>query len=38
MHLEFRAPDRTLTDEEVASARASIAKQLETTFGATLRA
>ena len=38
MHLEFRAPDRTLTDEEVASARASIAEHLEATFGATLRA
>ena len=36
LRLEFRAPDRTLTDEEVASRRAEIARALE-EIGGTLR-
>jgi phenylalanyl-tRNA synthetase beta chain len=38
LHLEFRAPDRTLTDEDVAAARARIAGALAAELGATLRA
>jgi phenylalanyl-tRNA synthetase beta chain len=37
LRLEFRAPDRTLTDEEVAGARAAIEAGLE-KIGGTLRA
>ena len=37
-HLEFRAPDRTLTDEEVAAIRAKIAGALDERHGGTLRA
>jgi phenylalanyl-tRNA synthetase beta chain len=37
LRLEFRAPDRTLTDEEVAERRASIKRELE-TIGGRLRA
>jgi phenylalanyl-tRNA synthetase beta chain len=37
LRLEFRAPDRTLTDEEVAGARAAIETGLE-KIGGTLRA
>jgi phenylalanyl-tRNA synthetase beta chain len=37
-HLEFRAPDRTLTDEEVAVIRAKIAKALDERYGGMLRA
>jgi phenylalanyl-tRNA synthetase beta chain len=33
LRLEFRAPDRTLTDEEVAERRAAIEKELETIGG-----
>lgn len=36
--LEFRAPERTLTDEEVERAVASIAERLASAFGAELRA
>jgi phenylalanyl-tRNA synthetase beta chain len=36
LRLEFRAPDRTLTDEEVAGLRGSIATELE-KIGGTLR-
>lgn len=35
--LEFRAPDRTLTDAEVDGAVATIVKTLDQRFGATLR-
>jgi phenylalanyl-tRNA synthetase beta chain len=38
LHLEFRAPDRTLTDEDVAAARRTIADALAKELGATLRA
>ncbi len=34
LRLEFRAPDRTLTDEEVAQRRAAIERQLEQIGGA----
>jgi phenylalanyl-tRNA synthetase beta chain len=37
-HLEFRAPDRTLTDEEVAARRVAIAEALERTLGGRVRA
>jgi phenylalanyl-tRNA synthetase beta chain len=37
LRLEFRAPDRTLTDEEVAERRAAIERELE-TIGGRLRA
>ena len=37
LRLEFRAPDRTLTDEEVAERRAAIEKELE-SIGGRLRA
>jgi phenylalanyl-tRNA synthetase beta chain len=37
LRLEFRAPDRTLTDEEVAERRAAIEKELE-SIGGHLRA
>ena len=37
LRLEFRAPDRTLTDEEVAEPRAAIEKELE-SIGGHLRA
>ncbi|HWO16894.1 MAG TPA: hypothetical protein VNM89_09315, partial [Solirubrobacterales bacterium] len=37
LRLEFRAPDRTLTDEEVAGARAAIEAELK-KIGGTLRA
>jgi phenylalanyl-tRNA synthetase beta chain len=37
LRLEFRAPDRTLTDEEVAERRAAIERQLE-SIGGRLRA
>jgi phenylalanyl-tRNA synthetase beta chain len=37
LRLEFRAPDRTLTDEEVAARRAAIEKEL-TSIGGRLRA
>ena len=36
--LTYRAPDRTLTDKEVARARAGIVKQLERELGASIRA
>jgi phenylalanyl-tRNA synthetase beta chain len=35
--LRFRAPDRTLTDEEVAGARAMAVAAAAERFGATLR-
>jgi phenylalanyl-tRNA synthetase beta chain len=38
LHLEFRAPDRTLTDEEVAERRAAIAQALASELGGELRA
>ena len=38
LHLEFRAPDRTLTAEEVARRRAAIAKALASKVGGELRA
>jgi phenylalanyl-tRNA synthetase beta chain len=38
LHLEFRAPDRTLTDEDVAAAREQIAAALATRLGGELRA
>jgi phenylalanyl-tRNA synthetase beta chain len=38
LHLEFRAPDRTLTDEDVAAARGQIAAALATRLGGELRA
>ncbi len=34
----YQAPDRTLTDEEVASVRARIVREVEARFGAVLRA
>jgi phenylalanyl-tRNA synthetase beta chain len=37
LRLEFRAPDRTLTDEEVAERRAAIEKELD-SIGGRLRA
>ena len=37
LRLEFRAPDRTLTDEEVAERRAAIEQALE-SIGGKLRA
>ncbi len=37
LRLEFRAPDRTLTDEEVAERRAAIERELE-AIGGRLRA
>jgi phenylalanyl-tRNA synthetase beta chain len=37
LRLEFRAPDRTLTDEEVAERRAAIEKSLA-AIGGKLRA
>jgi phenylalanyl-tRNA synthetase beta chain len=37
-HLEFRAPDRTLTDEEIAVIRAKIADALGQRYGGSLRA
>jgi phenylalanyl-tRNA synthetase beta chain len=37
LHLEFRASDRTLTNEDVAAARAKIAAHLESALGAVLR-
>jgi phenylalanyl-tRNA synthetase beta chain len=36
-HLEFRAPDRTLTDEEVAAKREEIAVALQEKLGGTVR-
>jgi phenylalanyl-tRNA synthetase beta chain len=33
LRLEFRAPDRTLTDDEVAERRAAIEKELESIEG-----
>jgi phenylalanyl-tRNA synthetase beta chain len=38
LHLEFRAPDRTLTDEEVAGQREEIARALTEQLGGILRA
>ena len=38
MRLEFRAPDRTLTDEEAAERRAEILAALQAELGASLRA
>ncbi|MGD0198192.1 MAG: phenylalanine--tRNA ligase subunit beta [Solirubrobacteraceae bacterium] len=38
LHLEFRAPDRTLTDAEVEPQRAAIAKALADKLGGELRA
>ena len=38
LHLEFRASDRTLTDEEIATQRAAIAKALAKQVGGELRA
>ena len=38
LHLEFRAADRTLTDEDVAAARARIAEAIATQLGGELRA
>ncbi len=35
--LEFRAPDRTLTDEEIAGAMKKILATCETNYGATIR-
>jgi phenylalanyl-tRNA synthetase beta chain len=37
LRLEFRAPDRTLTDDEVAERRAAIERELE-QLGGRLRA
>jgi phenylalanyl-tRNA synthetase beta chain len=37
LHVEFRAADRTLTDEEVAAEREQITAALERELGATLR-
>jgi phenylalanyl-tRNA synthetase beta chain len=37
-HLEFRAPDRTLTDEEVASRREAITQALQEELGGRVRA
>ena len=34
LRLEFRAPDRTLTDEEVAERRAAIEREIEKLGGA----
>ncbi len=38
LHLQFRAPDRTLTDDEVAAHRTRIAKALADKHGGELRA
>jgi phenylalanyl-tRNA synthetase beta chain len=38
VRLTYRAPDRTLTDEEVAAKRAEIVAALETRLGGTIRA
>jgi phenylalanyl-tRNA synthetase beta chain len=37
LHLEFRAADRTLSDEDVAQARQSIAAALAARLGGELR-
>ncbi|MBW3608190.1 MAG: hypothetical protein KY463_07510 [Actinobacteria bacterium] len=37
MRLEFRAPDRTLTDEEVAGRREKIVEALRAQVGGELR-
>ena len=37
LHLEFRAADRTLTDEDVALARRAIAAALQARLGGELR-
>ena len=37
LRLEFRAPDRTLTDEDVAERRAKIVAALSEQLGARLR-
>jgi phenylalanyl-tRNA synthetase beta subunit len=37
MRLEVSAPDRTLTDEEVAGARAAIESALAADIGGTIR-
>ncbi|MEA2273093.1 MAG: phenylalanyl-tRNA synthetase beta chain, partial [Solirubrobacteraceae bacterium] len=37
LHCEFRAADRTLTDEEVAREREQVTAALEQELGATLR-
>ena len=37
-HLEFRAPDRTLTDEEVAGKRQAITRSLQEDLGGRVRA
>lgn len=37
VHLEFQAPDRTLTDEDVSKIRGGLLKRLEKEIGATLR-
>ena len=38
LHLEFRADDRTLTDQDVAAAREQIAAALREAVGGELRA
>jgi phenylalanyl-tRNA synthetase beta chain len=38
LHMEFSAPDRTLTDDEVAAVRAQIAGALAAELGGELRA
>jgi phenylalanyl-tRNA synthetase beta subunit len=38
LHLEFAAPDRTLTDEEAAGARERIVQRLRDELGAQPRA
>ena len=37
LHLEFRAPGRTLTDDEVAAARTGIVERLASAHGAQIR-
>jgi phenylalanyl-tRNA synthetase beta chain len=37
LHLEFRAPDRTLTDEDVAPVRDRIVAALQEELGGELR-
>jgi phenylalanyl-tRNA synthetase beta chain len=37
LHLEFRAPDRTLTDEDVAPVRERIVAALQQELGGELR-
>jgi phenylalanyl-tRNA synthetase beta chain len=37
LHLEFRAPDRTLTDEDVAPVRERIVSALQEELGGELR-